>query len=107
MRSILFFLLAALAEISGCYAFWLWLRLDRGVIWIVPGILALIIFAVALTQIDATSAGRGYAAYGGIYILSSIVWLWLVEGVKPDRGDLIGVGIALIGTVVILVTPHR
>ena len=107
MRSILFFLLAASAEISGCYAFWLWLRLDRGVIWIVPGILALIIFAVALTQIDATSAGRGYAAYGGIYILSSIVWLWLVEGVKPDRGDLIGVGIALIGTVVILVTPHR
>ena len=107
MRSILFFLLAALAEISGCYAFWLWLRLDRGVIWIVPGILALIVFAVALTQIDATNAGRGYAAYGGIYILSSIVWLWLVEGVKPDRGDLIGVGIALIGTVVILFTPHR
>ena len=107
MRSILFFLLAALAEISGCYAFWLWLRLDRGVIWIVPGILALIIFAVALTQIDATNAGRGYAAYGGIYILSSIVWLWLVEGVKPDRGDLLGVGIALIGTVVILFTPHR
>ena len=106
MRSIAFFLLAALSEISGCYSFWLWLRLDRGVIWIVPGILALIIFAIALTQIEAANAGRVYAAYGGIYILSSIVWLWLVEGVKPDRWDLIGVGIALLGTVVILFSPR-
>lgn len=107
MKSILFFLVAALGEISGCYAFWIWLRLDGGMIWIVPGILALIIFAAALTQIEAANAGRVYAAYGGIYILSSIVWLWLVEGVKPDRGDLIGVGIALIGTAVILFSPHR
>lgn len=107
MKSILFFLVAGLGEISGCYAFWIWLRLDKGMIWIVPGILALVIFAAALTQIEAANAGRVYAAYGGIYILSSIVWLWLVEGVKPDRGDLIGVGIALIGTAVILFTPHR
>lgn len=107
MRSIAFFLLAALGEISGCYCFWLWLRLDRGVIWIVPGLLALTIFAIALTQIDAANAGRVYAAYGGIYILASIVWLWLVEGVKPDRWDLIGVGIALLGTVVILFSPRR
>lgn len=106
MRSIAFFLLAALSEISGCYCFWLWLRLDRDVVWIVPGILALIIFAIALTQIEAANAGRVYAAYGGIYILSSIVWLWLVEGVKPDRWDLIGVGIALLGTVVILFSPR-
>ena len=106
MRSIAFFLLAALSEISGCYCFWLWLRLDRGVVWIVPGILALIIFAIALTQIEAANASRVYAAYGGIYILSSIVWLWLVEGVKPDRWDLIGVGIALLGTVVILFSPR-
>jgi small multidrug resistance family-3 protein len=106
MRSIAFFLFAALGEISGCYAFWAWLRLDRSILWTIPGILALIIFAVALTQIETANAGRVYAAYGGIYIFSSIGWLWLVEGVKPDRWDLIGVSIALLGTVVILFSPH-
>jgi small multidrug resistance family-3 protein len=106
MRSIAFFLLAALGEISGCYAFWVWLRLDRSILWTIPGILALIIFAVALTQVETANAGRVYAAYGGIYIFSSIVWLWLVEGVKPDRWDLIGVSLALLGTVVILFSPH-
>lgn len=107
MRSFVFFLLAALGEISGCYAFWAWLRLDRSILWIIPGILALIIFAFALTKVDASNAGRVYAAYGGIYILSSIFWLWLVEGVKPDRWDLLGVAISLMGTVVILFSPHR
>jgi small multidrug resistance family-3 protein len=107
MRSLVFFLLAALGEISGCYAFWAWLRLDRSILWIIPGILALIIFAFALTKVDASNAGRVYAAYGGIYILSSISWLWLVEGVKPDRWDLLGVAISLMGTVVILFSPHR
>ncbi len=106
MRSLVFFLLAALGEISGCYAFWAWLRLDRSILWIIPGILALIIFAFALTKVDASNAGRVYAAYGGIYILSSILWLWLVEGVKPDRWDLLGVAISLMGTVVILFSPH-
>lgn len=107
MRSILFFLLAALGEISGCFAFWAWLRLDRSILWTIPGILALITFAIALTQIDATNAGRVYAAYGGVYILASIVWLWLVEGVKPDRWDLIGVSIALLGAAIILFSSHR
>jgi small multidrug resistance family-3 protein len=107
MRSIVFLLLAALGEICGCYAFWVWLRLDRSILWIIPGILALIIFAFALTKVDASNAGRVYAAYGGIYVLSSIFWLWLVEGVKPDRWDLLGVAISLMGTVVILFSPHR
>jgi small multidrug resistance family-3 protein len=107
MRTIAFFLLAALGELSGCFAFWAWLRLGQSVLWTIPGTFALIIFATALTQINAENAGRIYAAYGGIYILASIVWLWLVEGVKPDRWDLIGVSIALLGTVVILFSPHR
>lgn len=107
MRSIVFFLIAALAELSGCYAFWTWLKLGRSPLSIVPGLLSLTIFAVALTQVDTPTAGRVYAAYGGIYILSSILWLWLVEGVKPDRWDLVGVGISLVGTMVILLSPHR
>jgi small multidrug resistance family-3 protein len=107
MRTFLFFLLAALGEISGCYAFWAWLKLGKSIFWIIPGIIALIIFAYALTRVDASNAGRVYAAYGGIYILSSLFWLWLAEGVKPDKWDLFGVSISLVGTIVILFGSHR
>lgn len=107
MQTFFFFLLAALGEISGCYAFWAWLRLDKIIFWIIPGILALIIFAFSLTKVDASNAGRVYAAYGGFYILSSLFWLWLAEGVKPDKWDLLGVTLSLVGTIVILFSPHR
>jgi small multidrug resistance family-3 protein len=107
MQNFIFFLLAALGEISGCYSFWAWLRLGKSILWIFPGILALIFFAMILTQVDTPNAGRVYAAYGGIYILSSLVWLWLAEGVKPDQWDFLGVAISLGGTLVILFSPHR
>jgi small multidrug resistance family-3 protein len=107
MQTFVFFLIAALGEISGCYTFWAWLKLGKSIYWVIPGLFALVIFAVALTKIDASNAGRAYAAYGGIYILSSLVWLWLVEGVRPDRWNLLGVTISLIGTIVILFSPHR
>ncbi|KJH69528.1 YnfA family protein [Aliterella atlantica] len=107
MQTFFFFLIAALGEISGCYAFWAWLRLDKSIFWIIPGVLALIIFAFALTKVDASNAGRIYAAYGGFYILSSLFWLWLAEGVKPDKWDLLGVTFSLVGTITILFSPHR
>ncbi len=107
MQNFAFFLLAALAEISGCYAFWAWLKLGKSGLWTIPGILALILFALALTKVDASNASRVYAAYGGIYILSSLFWLWLVEGAKPDKWDVLGVTISLVGTVVILFSPHH
>ncbi|PSB46987.1 YnfA family protein [Chamaesiphon polymorphus] len=107
MQNFLLFLLAALGEISGCYAFWAWLRLGKSILWLVPGILALILFASVLTRVDASNAGRVYAAYGGIYLLSSLVWLWLAEGVQPNRWDILGVGISLVGTIVILFGAHR
>jgi small multidrug resistance family-3 protein len=107
ISSFLFLLIAAFSEISGCYSFWAWLRLGKSIFWVIPGIFALIIFAMSLTKVNADYAGRVYAAYGGIYILSSLLWLWLVEGVKPDRWDLIGVIIACLGTVIILFSSHR
>jgi small multidrug resistance family-3 protein len=67
----------------------------------------LIIFAISLTKVDADKASRVYAAYGGIYILSSLLWLWLVEGVKPNRWDLSGVIISLLGKVIILFGSHK
>ena len=107
MQTVICFLVAAAGEISGCYAFWMWLRLGKSCFWVVPGVLALLTFAIALTKVETDHAGRAYAAYGGIYILSALVWLWLAEGVKPDRWDLLGVAISLLGSLVILLSPHR
>lgn len=107
MQTLVLFIIAAIGEISGCYAFWLWLRLGKSIFLIIPGIFALVIFAFTLTKIDTSNAARVYAAYGGIYITSSLIWLWLVEGVKPDKWDFCGVTISLIGTVVILLGSHR
>jgi small multidrug resistance family-3 protein len=97
---------AALAEIAGCFAFWAWLRLDRSPLWIAPGVAALVLFAWLLTLIDLPVAGRTYAAYGGIYILASLAWLWAAEGVRPDRWDLAGALICLVGASVILLAPR-
>lgn len=97
---------AAIAEIAGCFAFWAWLRLERSAFWLLPGLASLALFAWLLTLVDANAAGRAYAAYGGIYIAASLVWLWLVEGMRPDRFDLAGVGICLVGAAVILAAPR-
>lgn len=107
MKSLLWYSLAALGEIAGCFAFWAWLRLGKHPLWTLPGVISLIIFALALTRIDAAAAGRAYAAYGGIYILSSLLWLWLVEQTRPDRWDAIGAGICLAGAAVILLGPRN
>lgn len=97
---------AAVAEIAGCFAFWAWFRLDKPVWWIIPGILSLIVFASLLSRVDAAFAGRAYAAYGGIYILASMGWMWLIEGARPDRWDGFGVMLCVIGALVILFGPR-
>lgn len=98
--------LAALAEIGGCFAFWAWLKLDRSALWLVPGLLSLAAFAWLLTLVPSEAAGRAYAAYGGVYIAASLTWLWVIEGQRPDRFDLMGAAICLIGAAVILL-PQR
>jgi small multidrug resistance family-3 protein len=103
----LIYLAAALAEIAGCFAFWAWLRMDRSPLWLLPGCASLALFAWLLTLVDSDQAGRAYAAYGGIYILSALLWLWGAEGVRPDRWDMIGVAFCLIGAAIILYAPHR
>jgi len=97
---------AALAEIAGCFSFWAWLRLGKPVWWLVPGMAALALFAYLLTLAEVSAAGRAYAAYGGVYIAASLAWLWLVEGVRPDRWDAIGAALCLLGAAVILLGPH-
>lgn len=102
----LIYLLAAGAEIAGCFAFWAWLRLDRSPWWILPGMASLALFAWLLTRVEADAAGRAYAAYGGVYIAASLLWLWLVEHRAPDRWDLIGAALCLAGAAIILFGPR-
>jgi len=106
MKTYAWYLLAAFAEIGGCYAFWAWLRLAKNSLWIIPGILSLVLFAYALTKVDSDHAGRAYAAYGGVYIVSSLLWLWGVEKSHPDRWDAIGAAICIVGSLVILFGPR-
>jgi small multidrug resistance family-3 protein len=104
--TLLLYAAAALAEIAGCFAFWAWLRLGKPAFWLAPSLLSLALFAYLLTLVPADAAGRAYAAYGGVYIAASLVWLWLVEGQRPDRFDLVGAAICLVGAAVILL-PAR
>ena len=100
------YVLAALAEIAGCYAFWAWLKLDKPVFWLVPGVASLIAFAWLLTLVPSEAAGRAYAAYGGIYIVASLAWMWLVERATPDRYDIAGAALCLAGAAVIVAGPR-
>jgi small multidrug resistance family-3 protein len=106
MTALALYLLAALAEIAGCFAFWAWLKLDKSAWWLAPGMGSLALFAWLLTLIDTAAAGRAYAAYGGVYIGASLAWLWLVEGVRPDRWDMTGAAVALAGSAIILGGPR-
>lgn len=102
MTSLLAFLGAALMEIAGCFAFWAWLRLDKSPLWLIPGMVALALFAYLLTLVDSPLAGRAYAAYGGIYIAAALIWGWVAEGQRPDSWDVTGAAICLVGMAVIL-----
>jgi small multidrug resistance family-3 protein len=106
MNNIIYFVLAAFFEISGCYLFWLHFRNEKSMLLLIPAACCLIAFAYLLTRIDTASAGRAYAVYGGIYIVCSLVWMYGVEKFSPDLWDFIGVGICLIGAMVILFAPR-
>ncbi len=106
MPSFILYSAAAIAEIGGCFAFWAWLRLGRSVYWIFPGLVSLTVFALLLTRIESLFAGRTFAAYGGVYIAASVLWLWVVEGQRPDRWDVVGSIICLVGAGIILLGPR-
>lgn len=100
------FIAAALAEIAGCFSFWAWWRLGKSALWLVPGMVSLAAFAWLLSLAEADTAGRAYAAYGGIYICASLGWLWAAEGVRPDRFDVLGAVVCLAGASIILLAPR-
>ncbi len=99
------FFVTAIAEILGCYLPYLWLREDKSVWLLVPAAIFLALFAWLLS-LHPTAAGRVYAAYGGVYIFVAIVWLWLVDGIRPTLWDIVGVSVALLGMAIIMFAPR-
>lgn len=105
-RALLLFILAGLAEIGGGWLVWQWLRAGKG-LWVgIAGAAVLFAYGVIPTLQHEPAFGRVYAAYGGIFVVLSILWGRLVEGWQPDRFDLIGAGLALIGVAVIMWGRH-
>jgi len=105
-KTILLFLVTAVAEIVGCYLPYLWLTQGKSAWLLVPAALSFGLFAWLLT-LHPTAAGRVYAAYGGVYIFVAILWLWTVDGVKPTTWDLVGALVALAGLSIIMFAPRN
>ncbi|MGQ0657365.1 MAG: YnfA family protein [Chromatiales bacterium] len=105
LKTTLLFVLTAIAEIVGCYLPYLWLRKGGSAWLLVPAAASLALFAWLLS-LHPTAAGRVYAAYGGVYVLIAILWLWAIDGVRPDHWDLIGGAVALSGMAIIMFGPR-
>jgi small multidrug resistance family-3 protein len=105
MRTAALFVVTALAEITGCYLPYLWLKRNGSPWLILPGAASLAAFAWLLS-LHPTAAGRVYAAYGGVCVTVAILWLWVVDGIRPDRWDLIGGAVALAGMAIIIGSPR-
>ncbi|HCH4148682.1 TPA: YnfA family protein [Vibrio parahaemolyticus] len=105
-KTIGLFFISAIAEILGCYLPYLWLKEDKSVWLLLPAALSLALFAWLLS-LHPTAAGRVYAAYGGVYIFVAILWLWIVDGIRPTLWDIIGVTVALLGMAIIMFAPRH
>lgn len=105
LKTILLFLVTAVAEIVGCYLPYLWLTQGKSPWLIVPAALSLAAFAWLLS-LHPTAAGRVYAAYGGVYIFVAVFWLWAVDGIRPTAWNLTGASVALAGMAIITFAPR-
>ena len=105
LKSLFYFLLAGLCEIGGGYLVWLWLREGKPVWFALVGAVVLVLYGVIPT-FQPAHFGRVYATYGGIFIILSILWGWQVTRIVPDRYDLIGGGVALLGVAIIMYWPR-
>ena len=104
-KTVLLFVVTALAEIVGCYLPYLWLRQGKSALLLIPAAASLAAFAWLLT-LHPTAAGRVYAAYGGVYVSVALAWLWFVDGIKPALPDILGIGLCLAGMAVIMFSPR-
>ncbi len=105
LKTTLLFVFTALAEIVGCYLPYLWLKKGASAWLLAPAAVSLALF-VWLLSLHPHAAGRVYAAYGGVYVAVAILWLWAVDGVRPDRWDVTGSVVALLGMAIIVFGPR-
>lgn len=105
VKTVALFVVTAIAEIVGCYLPYLWLRQGKPIWLLAPAAVSLALFAWLLT-LHPQAAGRTYASYGGVYVTTALVWLWLVDGQQPDRWDLIGGTVAIVGMAIIAFGPR-
>jgi small multidrug resistance family-3 protein len=105
-RSFILFLVAAVAEIGGAWLVWQGLREHRGLLWVGAGVIALGLYGVVATLQPEAHFGRILAAYGGVFVAGSLAWGMAVDGFRPDRWDLIGAGLCLLGVAVIMYAPR-
>jgi len=106
LKTVMLFVLTALAEIVGCYLPYLWIKQDKSALLLIPAAFSLAMFAWLLT-LHPVATGRIYAAYGGVYITVALMWLWLVDGEKPTLWDIMGGAIALLGMAIIMFAPKH
>lgn len=106
IRSLLLFVLAALAEIGGAWLVWQGVREHRGLLWIGGGVIALGLYGLVATFQPDANFGRILAAYGGVFVAGSLAWGMLVDGFRPDRWDVIGALVCLAGVLVIMYAPR-
>ena len=106
LKTLFLFLITAVAEILGCYLPYLWLKEGKSIWLLVPAAACLTLFAWLLS-LHPAAAGRVYAAYGGVYIFVAIVWLWLVDGIRPTTWDVVGSIVALTGMAIIMFAPRH
>jgi len=106
VRSIGLFILAAIAEIGGAWLVWQGVREHRGVVWIGAGIAGLAAYGFVATFQEDPNFGRILAAYGGIFVAGSLAWGMVMDGFRPDRYDVIGAAICLVGVAVIMYAPR-
>jgi small multidrug resistance family-3 protein len=105
-RSLLLFALAALAEIGGAWLVWQGVREHRGWIWVGAGVIALGLYGFVATFQSDPHFGRVLAAYGGVFVAGSLAWGMALDGFRPDRWDVVGALICLIGVAVIMYAPR-
>lgn len=106
LYTVMLFVLAGLAEIGGGWLVWQWLRVGRPLTWGIAGSLLLMVYGVIPTWQPEIHFGRVYAAYGGIFVILSLLWGWRVDGWQPDRFDLVGAAIVMGGVAIMLWSPR-
>lgn len=106
LRSIVLFGLAAIAEIGGAWLVWQGIREERGPLWVGGGVIALGLYGLIATLQPEANFGRILAAYGGVFVAGSLAWGMVVDGFRPDRWDVIGAIICLVGVAVIMYAPR-